>query len=109
MILGVCKGLAQYFDGSVFWFRFIAVIGLLCTGLWPLVIFYLAAALWMKPEPVIPVTTEDEEEIYDSYLRSRQRVAQRLIRRYDDLEKRIRRMEHIVTDREFDWEQRLRE
>ena len=52
ILFGVCKGLAQYFDLSVFWTRVVAVIVLICTGLWPVAGLYLLAALLMKPEPV---------------------------------------------------------
>ena len=51
VLFGVCKGLARYFDLSVFWTRVVAVIVLICTGLWPVVGLYLVAALLMKPEP----------------------------------------------------------
>ena len=106
-ILGVCRGIAEYFDFSVFWARAIALILLFATGIWPVVGLYILAALLMKPEPVIPIETEAEREFYDSYTHSRQGAAQRLKRRYENLERRIRRMEHIVTTPEFDWEKRL--
>ena len=35
MILGVCKGLAEYFDVKVKWVRIAAVIALIATGFWP--------------------------------------------------------------------------
>jgi phage shock protein C len=107
VILGVCRGIAQYFDFSVFWTRAIAVALLLLTWFWPVLILYFAAALLMKPEPVVPITSDREQEFYDSYLHSRKTAIDRLKRRYEDLERRIRRMEHGVTSREFDWERRL--
>ena len=55
MILGVCKGLAQHFDFSVFWTRVIALILLFVAGFFPAIGLYLLAALLMKPAPVIPV------------------------------------------------------
>jgi phage shock protein C len=61
----------------------------------------------MKPEPVIPIQTEGEHEFYDSYVHSRKGAAERLKRRYENLERRIRRMEHTVTAREFDWDRKL--
>ena len=106
-IFGVCRGLAEYFDFSIFWTRTFAVILLLFTGLWPITGLYLLAALMMKPEPVIAIQSEEEREFYDSYATSRHRAAQRLKRRYGNLERRIRRMEHVVTSKEFDWENRL--
>ena len=107
IILGVCKGVAEYFDFSVFWARTIALILLFFTGFWPVMGIYFIAALLMKPEPVIPIETDDELEFYDSYIYSRKGALDRLKRRYENLDRRIQRMEHTVTSREFDWEHRL--
>ena len=107
VIFGVCKGLAEYFDFNVFWIRMILIIFLLLSGLWPILGLYILAALLMKPEPARPFETEEEKEFYDSYVYSRPRASQRLKRRYENLERRIRRMEDAVTSREFDWDQRL--
>jgi len=107
MILGVCKGLAEHFDFSVFWTRVIALILLFVAGFFPAIGLYLLAALLMKPEPVIPVRNSAEKEFYDSYTHSRQGALQRLKRRYENLQRRIQRMEHIVTSAEYDWENRL--
>jgi len=107
MILGVCKGIAEYFDFSVFWTRTIAFILLLFSGFWPIMGLYFIAALLMKPEPAIPIETDDELEFYDNYVYSRKGAIDRLKRRYNNLERRIQRMEHTVTSREFDWENRL--
>lgn len=106
-ILGVCKGMADYFDFSLFWTRAIALTLLLLTGFWPIMGLYFLAALLMKPQPVIPILDEAEQEFYDSYLVSRKGAADRLKRRYENLERRIRQMEHTVTSRDFDWERRL--
>lgn len=106
-IFGVCRGLAEHFDFSVFWARAIAVIFLFVSGFWPAIGLYLIATLLMKPAPVIPLETEDEQEFYDSYANSRHLAAHRLKRRYENLERRIRRMEDIVTKREFDWDEKL--
>ncbi len=107
MIFGVCKGLARYFSFSLFWLRFIAVVVLICTGIWPIVGIYLLAALLMKPEPVLPFETEADEEFYNSLTSSRHMAFQRLKRTFDRLDRRIRRMEDLVTAREYDWERRL--
>jgi phage shock protein C len=107
-IFGVCRGLAEHFDFSVFWVRFIAVVMLVLSGLWPAMILYILAALVMKPQPVMPISSPDEQQFYDRYTASRHDAAQRLKRRYESLEKRIRRMEDVVTSREYDWERRLR-
>jgi phage shock protein C len=107
-IFGVCRGLAEHFDFSVFWIRFIAIALLVFSGLWPAMILYLLAALVMKPEPVMPISSPGERQFYDAYASSRHEAARRLKRRYDGLEERIRRMEDVVTPQEYDWERRLR-
>lgn len=107
IILGVCKGIADYFDFSVFWARVITLVFLFLTGFWPVMILYFVAALLMKPEPVIPIETDEEQEFYDSYVHSHRGAADRLKRRYENLERRIRRMEDHVTGREFEWESKL--
>jgi phage shock protein C len=61
----------------------------------------------MKPKPAIPVDTDEEHEFYDSYVHSRKGAVDRLKRRYDNLERRIRRMEDTVTSREFNWDRKL--
>jgi phage shock protein C len=108
-ILGVCKGLAEYFDLSVKGTRIIAVVLLVSSGIWPMVVVYFLAALLMKPEPVLPLETEGEQEFYNSYTSSRRMALHRLKRTYDNLDRRIQRMEHIVTSREYDWDRRLNE
>ncbi len=108
VIFGVCRGLAEHFDFSVVWARAIAVMFLFVSGLWPAVGIYLIATLIMKPAPVVPLESDAEREFYDSYTHSRHMAAQRLKRRFENLERRIRRMEHIVTTREFDWEEKIK-
>jgi phage shock protein C len=107
VILGVCRGISDYFDFSLLWTRILAVIFLLVSGFWPAMGLYFIAALLMKPAPVIPIQTEAEQEFYDSYTQSRNGALYRLRRRYQKLERRIQRMEDKVTSREFDWENRL--
>jgi phage shock protein C len=107
VIFGVCRGLAEHFDFSVFWARAIAIIFLLVSGFWPAIGLYLIATLLMKPAPVVPLNSEAEQEFYDSYTHSRHMAARRLKRRFEKLERRLQRMEHIVTTREFDWESKL--
>jgi phage shock protein C len=99
--------LAEYFDLNVFWIRVIFIFLLIISGVWPMLLIYFVASLIMKPEPVRPLGTEEEKEFYDSYTDSRQRATNRIKRRYNDLERRIRRMEDVVTAREFDWDSKL--
>lgn len=108
VFLGVCKGIAEYFDLSVFWVRLVLVIVFIFSGFWPVIGIYLVAAFFMKPKPVKPIESEEEREFYDSYVHSPKTAAQRLRKKFDDLERRIRGMEDKVTGREYEWERRFR-
>jgi len=108
ILLGVCRGLGEYFDFSVFWIRFIVVAVFMITGIWPMIGIYIVAALVMKPEPIRPFENEAERDFYDSYVDSRHRSKRRLRRRYENLDRRIQRMEDRVTGKDFEWEEKLR-
>jgi phage shock protein C len=107
VIFGVCRGIAEYFDFSLFWIRFFAIATFFFSGIWPIVILYIIAAILMQPEPVIPLESMDEREFYGSYIHSKELATERLKRRYENLERKIQRLEHTVTASEYDWEKRL--
>ena len=106
-IFGVCRGVADYLDISVFWTRAIAVFFLFVSFGWA-VFGYVVAALLMKLEPVIPLESADDAEFYNSYASSHSLGLRRLKQTYDRLNRRIERLETIVTGRDYDWEQRLK-
>ncbi len=101
--MGVCRGTAEYFDISVFWTRIITLMIFLFTGFWPIGVLYIIASLVLKTEPVSPLHTENDHEFYNSYTQSRESAIQRVKRKFENIERRIQRMEHTVTSKEFDW------
>ncbi|MCG8616636.1 MAG: envelope stress response membrane protein PspC [Desulfobacterales bacterium] len=103
IFMGVCRGLAEHFDISVFWTRAIVVGLFLITGFWPAGVLYIVAGLLLKPEPVMPLENETDQEFYQSYTTSRASAIQRIKRKFDNIDRRIQRMEHTVTSREFDF------
>jgi hypothetical protein len=52
--------------------------------------------------------SEAIQEFYDSYANSPRNAAGRLRRKWENLDRRIRRMEDQVTGREFEWERKFR-
>ncbi len=103
IFMGVCRGLADYFNFSIFWLRIITLVLFLFTGFWPIGVMYIVAGLLLKMEPVSPLHDEKDQEFYDTYTHSRQSAIQRVKRKFENIERRIQRMEHTVTSREFDW------
>lgn len=109
MVFGVCRGMAEYLDFPVPAMRILVILIALFTGIWPLIGAYVIAALLLKPEPIIPFREDSDQEFYESYMNSRTMALQRLKRTFDNLERRIRRMENMVTAKDYDWERRLNE
>ena len=109
VIAGVCRGVADYLDFSVFWTRMIAIGLFIFTGMWPIVGVYILGMLVMKPAPSVPFESDEDVEFYSSYVNSRSMALQRLRRLFDKLDHRIQRVEDTVTAREYDWERRLRQ
>ncbi len=107
IILGVCRGIADYFNFSVFYVRAIVVVVFIFTGFWPIIGIYILAALLMKSEPGVPGRSGSKENSYGRYTRARHDTAERFKRKWRHLEKRIRTMEDKVTSREFDWNSRF--
>ena len=103
LLFGVCRGIAEHLNISVFWLRFFTFILFLFTGFWPVGVMYIVAGLILKIEPVSPLHNEKDEEFYDTYTRSRESAIQRIKRKFENIERRIQRMEHTVTSREFNW------
>lgn len=106
-IMGVCLGLARRFEVKVWFVRLAFIGGAFVSGFVPVILFYIALGILMKPEPVVHPYSTDERDFYSSYVSSRKDAATRLKEKFNNVEKRIRRMEDVVTSKEYDWERRF--
>lgn len=95
IFFGVCRGIAEYLNFSVFWTRILVIIAFIFSGFWPVGAIYLVAALLMKPEPCC------------TYEREYAGATGKLRRTFDSLDERLQRLETVVTDRARDWDRRL--
>ncbi len=106
-IFGLCKGIARWSSIDVVWVRLAAVTLLLLSGIWPMLAVYFIAALLTRPEPTIPLTDPEQQELHVTYAGSRKHALARLNRRAASLNRRIQRIEHMVTSPEHDWDRRF--
>lgn len=106
-IFGVCRGLAEYADIPVVWVRLATFIAVILTGFWPMALLYIAAAIFLRPAPVIEFADEEDWNFYQTYVADRKMALVRLKRRCESLDRRTRRMENVVTNREYDWDRRF--
>ncbi len=106
--LGVAKGLADHYDWSVWLVRAILLIFSLFILFWPCVILYLLAALLMSPAPQSKLQSPAEKEIWLYTQLDPQSAFARLNRRAGEVEKKLKRLEDVVTSKEFSWLSRFK-
>ncbi len=108
VILGVCKGLADHFNLRVGWVRFFVVVAALITKAAPMIVLYLIAAYLMRRRRECPSSRESGGRRCHDRGRPFQGMADRLKRRFERMEARLRRMEDVVTSREYEWDRKMR-
>lgn len=86
LILGVCKGLAQALEIPVWVARALAILGLVFSGGW-MILVYVVVGLLMRPEPLGVDAREGAPE--DPWATPDDELDLRLLR----LEDRLRRLE----------------
>lgn len=109
MIMGVCRGIADRYEIPVFWLRVGVVFLTITTGIWPVLLVYFGFAFYAKPEPVLPFENESDNEFYGSITNSRSMALHRIKKKFEQLQNRLRRMEDVVTSREFSWDIKMEE
>lgn len=107
-LLGVCKGLARYLDVPVTWVRLGVVLLAVFSGVWPVIGAYILAGFLLRPEPALAPGNDDERDFYSRFAADKKSGREELKRRFERLTRRIRRMEDVVTSKEYDWERRFR-
>jgi len=107
VLFGVCRGIAEYLDLSVFWVRVVMALVFIFSGFFPIVLIYLAAAIIMKAEPRHSLEGHEDYDFYETCSGSPTLALERLKRHLGRLERRTARMESKVTSRTSDWDRRF--
>ncbi len=108
IIFGVCRGIGETFDLSVFWIRVGFIVAFAITLFFPTGLIYIILALLLKLEPIESNLNRPRDVIFDGVEDSPRKIGPRQLKaKFDSLEDRIRRMESHVTDKAYDWDKRL--
>lgn len=105
--MGVCAGIADYFDIKVGVVRFLTVVGALVTGVWFFVIAYFVLGFMLEPTPKDLYEDEKEEEFWKQTRKAPDYSAAELRKRFRDIERRTSEMEAYVTSKRFRLEREL--
>jgi phage shock protein C len=107
-IAGVCAGIADYFGVSVGLVRFLTFFsGLFFTM--PTLFGYFIAALVLKRRPDDLYASREEEAFWRSIRLEPSRTAHDLLRKFQELERRLRAAEARVTSSEFKLRRQFRD
>ena len=101
LLMGVCRGIAEHFGFSVLAVRLIVLAAFFFTGFWAVGLLYIAAGMLMKIAPASPLRDENDHEFYQSNAASRTSAIKRIKEKFDNIERRIQKMEDTVTSRAF--------
>ena len=107
VICGVCGGIAQYFDFSPWGVRFAFILFTMISGFWPGIAAYVICSFVMQPAPARPFTDDSSEEFYVVSQTSRTEALHKVQRAFQQLDKRLQRMEAIVTQPGFGLESEI--
>jgi phage shock protein C len=99
-IAGVCAGLADYFGVSVGLVRLLMFLGAIFF-IMPTLFGYFIAALVLKRKPQHLYASREEEAFWRSVRLEPSRTAHDLLRKFQELERRLRAAEARVTSSEF--------
>ena len=100
MVFGVCRGIAERLDVSVFWTRILVLVAFIFSGFWPIGAIYLLLALLLKKEPVGMAYVRHSGV---SHTADRCRHAE------GSLDERMQRMQSTMNHDMHRWDMRLHE
>jgi phage shock protein C len=107
-IAGVCAGIADYFGVGVGLVRFLTFLSALFFTM-PTLFGYFIAALVLKRRPDHLYASREEEAFWRSVRLEPSRTAHDLLRKFQELERRLRAAEARVTSSEFKLRRQFRE
>ena len=99
-LAGVCAGIADYFGVSAGLVRFLTFLSAVFFTM-PAVFGYFIAALVLKRRPEHLYASGEEEAFWRSVRLEPSRTAHDLLRKFQELERRLRAAEARVTSSEF--------
>jgi phage shock protein C len=99
-LAGVCAGIADYFGVGVGLVRFLTFLSAIFFTM-PTVFGYLVAALVLRRKPDHLYGSGEEEAFWRGVRLEPSRTAHDLVRKFEELERRLRAAEARVTSSEF--------
>jgi phage shock protein C len=107
-LAGVCAGIADYFGVSVGLVRFLTFLSAILFTM-PTLFGYLVAGLVLRRRPDHLYASGEEEAFWRAMRLEPSRTAHDLVRKFEELERRLRAAEARVTSSEFKLRRQFRD
>ncbi|MCK5040969.1 MAG: envelope stress response membrane protein PspC [Sphingomonadales bacterium] len=107
--MGVCAGVADYFDIRPGIIRLLTIVAFFMTGIFPTVFVYVLLGFVLEEKPEEIIEDPEEEKFWQKARTKPAYTKVEMQSRYDDIEKRTRHMEAYLTSKQFKLNRELRE
>lgn len=99
-VMGVCAGIADYFDIKVCVIRFLAILAIIFTGGWAILVYVLLGFI-LDPKPDALYDRPQDDEFWRGARTKPDYTAVDLRKRFDAIERRCRNLEAYITSKRF--------
>lgn len=107
IIMGVCAGLADYFDIRLGVVRALVILGMIFTGFWPFAIGYFVIGFMLDVKPRDLYRNEEDEEFWRQTRKEPEVTTADLRRRFRDIRRRTSALERCLTSSRFQLEREI--
>lgn len=105
--MGVCAGVADYFDMKPKFVRIMFIIAMIFTGIWPLLFVYFVLGFALDAKPGDLYNDEEEEQFWKQTRKAPDYTAAEMRQRFRDMERRTADMEAYMTSKRYKLEREL--
>ena len=106
--MGVCAGIADYFDLSRKFVRILFIVALFLTGFWPMIIAYFILGFTLEAKPGDLYADDEEEQFWKQTRKAPDYTAAEMRQRFRDMERRTADMEAYMTSKRYKLERELK-
>jgi len=105
--MGVCAGVADYFDMKPKFLRIMFILAMIFTGIWPLLFVYFVLGFALESKPGDLYNNDDDEAFWKQTRKAPDYTAAEMRQRFRDMERRTAEMEAYMTSKRFKLEREL--
>ena len=108
VICGVCGGLAERYDFESWGVRLVFIISCIFSFPAPIIVYVVLCFIMKEPREVTSYESVDDRQFWNTYRTSRPDALHQAHSTFQSLDRRLQRLESVVTDPNFEIESEIR-